>query len=148
LKVGIFDVAGIEVAYPGYLRADVAWGVAMAGVVANANEITFPPVPDRWVGSIFVDSARVFDASGAIVATVPMTMRLMLSAGITLSFMPDNLRVLESMLSSEAVDKVLYDLWPAAAKLPTNCKKCNHYNEYVGPEHLTAGGDYICRSCR
>lgn len=33
------------------------------------------------------------------------------------------------------------------APLPTHCAKCNHYNEYVGPEHIR-NGQYICRSCR
>ncbi len=34
------------------------------------------------------------------------------------------------------------------AKLPPmHCVKCNHYNEYVGQEHLV-GGVYTCRSCR
>ncbi len=37
---------------------------------------------------------------------------------------------------------------PAVSKLPPmHCVKCNHYNEYVGHEHLV-GGKYTCRSCR
>lgn len=30
---------------------------------------------------------------------------------------------------------------------PANCKRCNFYNEYVGPEHLV-NGEYLCRPCK
>lgn len=30
---------------------------------------------------------------------------------------------------------------------PMHCVRCNHYNEYVGQEHLV-GGVYKCRSCK
>lgn len=37
---------------------------------------------------------------------------------------------------------------PSPGKLPPmHCVKCNHYNEYVGQEHLVKGV-YTCRSCK
>lgn len=31
---------------------------------------------------------------------------------------------------------------------PKNCTRCNHRNEYLGPEHLSADGSYTCRGCK
>ena len=55
-------------------------------------------------------------------------------------------------MKAQAVSVKSQDAYTAAlvgAKLPPmHCKKCNHYNDYVGPEHLTDLGVYICRSCK
>jgi len=31
---------------------------------------------------------------------------------------------------------------------PMNCTRCNHRNEYLGWEHVSANGSYTCRSCK
>ena len=38
---------------------------------------------------------------------------------------------------------------PAAVCIgPKNCMRCNHRNEYLGSEHLSADGSYTCRGCK
>ncbi len=47
-----------------------------------------------------------------------------------------------------AIDELMGAFRPKPAKLPPmNCRDCNYYNPYAGPEHLI-DGVYVCRSCR
>ncbi len=48
----------------------------------------------------------------------------------------------------EDANKLLHPAPEFIGKLPPmNCVTCNHYNDYVGKEHLV-DGVYKCRSCR
>ena len=60
------------------------------------------------------------------------------------------------MRAAGLVSRLEYDAWfgaprmaePSIVQLPENCSECNHHNPYVGKEHITDTGQYVCRQCR
>lgn len=140
MKLGLLDAFEKEVRYPGYERQDVDCRPCTQGYVQLNGIVAFPvvgPFPATLVK--FLGLYRGDEMLP--IAVIPIGQGLVVSEGITPTATMGDLQVAIGHMG-------LDPFWKApAAKLPTNCKKCNHYNEYVGLEHLTAG-EYICRSCK
>lgn len=146
MKLGLLDMNDMEILYPGCARQEVEWSMSSSGTVHNVNRVDFPTIP-KITGYETVYSVGVFRSLGGMTAVIPLAMQQHLVEGLTLTFLPGSLIATERMIVPSVVNEILFGKAGTAAKLPTNCKKCNHFNEYVGAEHLTAG-EYICRSCK
>jgi len=132
MKVGLLDATGEEIRYPGYERQSVKAAVDTPGSARLLERVTFTGGA-TWKGHAFVAALGVWTDEQDYLATIRLQSAYRIDSDITLTFdLADPSRA-----------------WQAgtAKNLPTNCKKCNHFNEHVGVEHLT-NGEYICRSCR
>ncbi len=143
LEVGLLNLDHTVFNYTGYRRQPLRLE-RFEGLDAwmNSETITFPVYVDPW--SQIVSSAGVFGPGGLLFEM--SIIRLTLSSGITPRFEKGSIYIDNKMLEAH---RIVVDTRPSTvgSSLPTNCKRCNHFNEYVGLEHLT-NGEYICRSCR
>lgn len=141
----IFQIAlvrenGKECSWIGYARQRLVLEPCVGSSDwTNTERVDFPVFAES--GSTTAVSLFVYDQERFVVAAY-LTSAVRLDRGTSARFNIGDVTVTGLLVDMMESVRMTWTL-----PIPTHCKKCNHYNEYVGTEHLV-NGDYVCRGCR